>query len=205
MRMFVAANLARGLATIAMGLCSFLAAPASGTTFLFEQTMSSVPGFFVSSAITIDGGFADLPTVSNFNNPGPYPFGDGFALKDFVIVLTSGGGGRGYTLADFTAQCLAQPCSGGGPPFFPQWHISPTRIDFVDKIDQSDFIINGFGALSTIGFDTDAPVFPCNETGRCIATGIWAPIPEPASVMLLIAALIGTALGLRKRNLAERG
>jgi len=197
MRIFPATNLARALAGMAAGLYCLLAIPASATSFVFDETASSVPGFFVSASITINDGFADLPSVSNRGNPGPYPFGNGFALQAFDIILPAVPSEAHYTLADFTAS--------GFPFDFPQWSISPDGITFINKSDTTDFFIRGFDPLSTIQFESDGPTVPpdCHFTGRCIASGHWVPVPEPSSAALLIT-VIGIAFALRKRDL-QRG
>jgi hypothetical protein len=180
-----------GLGGVAALICCLVTTPVFATTFVFDETSSSVPGFVVSSSIAVNNTFADLPTVSNINNNGPYPFGDGFALQAFSITVPSGT----YTLSDFTP---ANPLSG-----VPEWSISPDGILFIDKFDANEFIITGFGAVSTIGFDTDVGG-PCMIDGACIATGYWEAVPEPASAMLLVVGLLGSAFGLRLRRKGAR-
>jgi hypothetical protein len=197
MRIFLSTNLVRFLTGMATVLSCLLASPGSATTFVFTETSSSVPLFFVNSSITINGGFANLPTIQN--GPPTPSFGN---LIAFDITLPSLVGEGHYTLADFTDSCQTPSCANGSIFSFPMWNISPGGIGFINKTDSTDFFISGFGSLSTIQFDSDGPTAPsdCEETGSCIATGHWDAVPEPATATLLIAGLLGTALALRKRN-----
>jgi hypothetical protein len=193
-----AANLAKGLAVAAAWLWCSVAISASATTYVFDQTSSSVPGFVVAASLSISGGLADLPTISNIGNPGPYNFSP---LSAFDITLPSLVGEGHYILADFSPP-------QGFPPEFPQWSISSNGIDYINATDTSDFIIKGFGALSTIEFESDGPTNPsaCESTGVCIATGQWDPVSaaEPAGATLLLAGLLGSALARRKRKWSVR-
>ena len=194
---FRRANIARGMAALVAGLWCSAAVSASATTFVFDQTGSTVPGFVVSASISIDGTLADLPTISNSFNPGPY---DLSPLSSFSFVTPSSLEGH-FTLADIIAPI---PYPAG----FPRWSISPTEISFFNMTDTSDFFIKGFGSVSTIEFESDGPTIPadCMLTGHCIATGSWDPVaaPEPASAVLLLAGLLGGALPLRKRIRSAR-
>ncbi|MGH7048359.1 MAG: PEP-CTERM sorting domain-containing protein [Stellaceae bacterium] len=173
---------------LAVGLWCAATVPALATTFVFDQTGSTVPGFVVSATISVGGTLADLPSISNQNNPGPYDFSPLSALD--ITLPTLGGD---YTLADFTPR--------GSVLDYPQWSISRSEISFIDQLDNNEFNI-AFGPASTILFESDAPTEPpeCHFTGRCIASGNWDPVPEPASSLLLLASLIGGALSLRRRR-----
>ncbi|HTV44458.1 MAG TPA: hypothetical protein VMF05_04000 [Stellaceae bacterium] len=185
-------DLARSAVMLAVGLWCGATVPASATTFVFNQTGSTVPGFVVSASISVDGTLADLPSISNLANSGPYDFSPLSALD--IILPTLGGD---YTLADFTSR--------GAVLDYPQWSISPSAINFVDQFDANEFNI-AFGATSTILFESDAPTEPreCHTTGRCIASGTWDPVSEPSSSLLLLAGLIGSALTLRWSHRTER-
>ena len=85
-------------AALAMGLAS----PAAATTYTFDQanSMLNTPGFVVDATISFTGSTFGFPTVSNFNNPGPYDFTPMAALAISFPTVPSLGT---YTLADFTA------------------------------------------------------------------------------------------------------
>lgn len=191
------ARLGKRLAVLAAALCFSVAGSAFATTFVFDQTGSTVPGFVVAASLSINGPFADLPMISSSTNPGLYDFSP---LSAFNITLPGPVGENHYTLADFTAPTHLLT--------YPDWSISPAGIDFINVTDTTDFLIGGFGVASTIGFDSDGPTTPtdCMTTGRCISTGNWDPVaaPEPASAVLLLAGLLGAALPLRKRMRAAR-
>jgi hypothetical protein len=193
---FRTANMGGGLAALAAGLWCSAAVSASATTFAFDQSGSTVPGFTVNASISIDGTLADLPTISNVGNPGPYNFSP---LSAFDFTTPSSLEGH-YTLADFTMPIYVMA--------YPRWSISATGISYFNITDTSDFIISGFGAASTIEFESDGATIPadCHFTGRCIASGSWDPVvaPEPASAVLLLSGLLGGALPLRKRIRSDR-
>jgi len=163
-------------------LCCNFAAPARATLFVYEQTSASVPGLSIDTSITVNGGLSDLPTLTQSSTP--IGFGN---LLAFDLQAPDG---VTYTLANFVAP------SGFG---FPLWSISPQGISFNNSA--SDFAI--FFAAGTIQFETDAPSNPrdCGITGRCVTTGHWAAIAEPAGAGLILVGL--SALGLwRRRTIA---
>ncbi len=160
---------------IALAVTSYVA-PASATTFVYDQLSSSVPGLLIQSSMTIAGSgtLADLPIVNSLSNP--IDFG---SLLSFSLTVTPDP--NHYSLVDFAPQ---------GINGFPLWHISPTEIDFIDAFDMSDFEINI--TLGTINFNEDGPGPLCTQTGSCMATGRWvaAPVPEPSSMLLMFTSLL---------------
>jgi hypothetical protein len=194
MRAFGAASRAKGLMALAAVLCCSAAISASATTFVFDETGSTVPGFVVAASISIDGSPADLPMISNIGNPGPYNFSPVLAFDITLPAVVDQGQ---YSLANFTAE--------GIPPFdFPRWTISPAGVTYYNATDTSEFVITGFGALSTIAFESDGPTNPpnCEVAGACVASGHWDPVAtaEPAGATLLLAGALGAVAALRRRN-----
>ena len=168
-------------------LISVLPVPSSAAVFVFEQTGASVPQLLVTSSITINGGFSDLPSVNSNSNP--IDFGN---LIAFSFVAPGAIAGS-FSLNDFVAPLSLQN--------FPLWSITPTVISFLDRFDQNEFDISGFTALSTIRLNTDAPLL-CHTTGACVVTGVWEIVPEPASIALFAAGLLGIAV-LRHRRRSD--
>lgn len=163
-------------------------ARAETLTFVQDPTVGT-PGFEASATITIAGGGtpADLPTLSNFNNPGPYDFAP---LTALMIAFPSVPNLGPYTLADFTAAATMFPNFG-----FPAWSISPSDVTFFNRADAEAFDIMGFGALAApITFATDLGGL-CGGGSACTAFGGWEPVPEPGSAASSIAALTFLTIG----------
>lgn len=162
-----------------------LPAAATPTTYVYNQTSSSVSGFNVHGSITVDGSLGSLPTLSNFS-PQPFDFGNLSAID----VSTQFGN---FTLANLT------PSGAFGLPL---WEISPSEIRFVDSMGSYDFwILFGSG---DIAFNTDAPGI-CQQTGTCKAFGSWvSTAPEPITLSLFGAGLAGS-IALRRRKQTKLG
>lgn len=166
-------------------------APSSATVFLFHQTSASVPNLFVTSAISINGSFDDLPSVSSISHT--IDFGN---LLAFDIISPVGH----FTLNDFTPACTDP---GKCLYSFPLWSISPSGIYFNSAWNESDFFITGFDVNSTIRVNSDRPsAGECRWTGACVVTGNWviSTVPEPSTVILLAAGLAGLPLARRWQN-----
>jgi hypothetical protein len=189
-------TLVRGLIGFGFLLAGWLPAfPTAAAIFTFQQTAASVPGLVVTATMTIDGDPSDLPTIDSASVSDPVDFD---RLLAFDLVSPVGH----FALSDFTPMCLSFiGCTFG----FPDWSISPGGISFIDALDASDFFITGLGHNSTIQVDTDGPVTPpeCGITGACVVTGNWiaaAIVPEPSSMLLLIAGLAAACLARHHRR-----
>ena len=173
-------------AVVLGGLAILVPAPASAApiTYAYNQTSSTFPTFNVVGSIVIDGGFGDLPILSNTGNPGPYDFGN---LLGFSLSMD----GRSYALSDFVAQ------SGFG---FPLWNVSPSAIRFVDANDATDFELQ-FGGINQVSFNADFSISGnCGTTGACKALGSWvSTVPEPFTLALFGAGVVGLGV-IRRRN-----
>jgi hypothetical protein len=176
-------------------ICLALVVPAQvagATTYVFDQTSASVPGLEVFGDMTINGGFADLPTLSNFcQSPcGPVNYGNLLAIQMSA----------NFTGVQFTRGNLTQ---SPDPTAFPMWDIAPDGsldpgIRFIDAADLGDIFDRGW-ENATIQTDTDSGG-PCFFTGACRVTGHWVAVgvPESSSLTLLANALLGLC-AIRRR------
>jgi hypothetical protein len=133
--------------------------------------------------MTINGGFADLPTLNNVcTSPcGPVNFGNLLAIE--MIANLSG--------AQFTLRDLTQSPDSTA---FPMWDIAPdgglAGIRFIDALDRTDIFDFGW-ENARIQTDTDFEGGPCFFTGACFVTGHWVAVPEGSSLVLLASGLLG--------------
>ena len=171
------------------------------TTFVFQTSSVSVPGFDPTATITINGTFADLPTLANDNQrnpiPGPFNFGNLLGLSfeypnpgvPFLPI-------EHFNLNDFTEARFV------GSHELPLWSISPNRITFLNYENGFVFDLSG----STILAADDQSGIICSQSGGCVAQGSWAAVPEPSTISLLAIGLaVFSAAKLRRRNLWEDG
>ena len=190
-------------AMAAAAICPVLAAPATAlpTNYLFEQTSATVPGLVVTGEIRINGGFADLPSLSSWqtchkSTPvcGPVDFGNllGISVESNLTAAW-------FTLHDLRPSPVSD---------YPAWDIVPDGglnpgIRWIDASDLDDIFINGW-ENSVIKTDTDDASSPCGRSGACVVTGHWiaaaVPIAEPAALSVLAAGLLLLA-GARRRRL----
>ncbi len=169
----------------------------------YNQTSATVPGLVITSSITINGGFTDLPTIASvgcgpvFGGP-PCPASLDFGnLLAFDITVPGGT----YTLADFVDPGMLPGPHPIEPWPYPSWLITPSGIRFINSIDDQDFSINF--APGTISFNTDNAAYaPCSTSGVCVTTGAFVPVPvpEPATMALLAIGAIPALRRLRRKN-----
>jgi hypothetical protein len=166
-------------------------AAAAPTHYVFEQTSTTMAGLVVTGEIEINGGFADLPSLTNSQTCnfltrlcGPVDFG---RLLDIAV-------GSNRTEASLTLHELHPSLPGD----YPAWDIVPDGdldpgIRWVDARDLNDIFINGW-ENSVIETDTDNASSPCWHTRACVVTGHWVaaalPVPEPGAITLLATGLL---------------
>jgi hypothetical protein len=170
-------------------ICLALVVPAQvagATTYVFEQTSASVPGLIVTGEMPINGGFADLPTLSNFCHApcGPVDYGNLLAFEMSAPL-------------SFIAFTRANLTQSPDPTAFPMWDIAPDGATSFGgpgiRFNNSHSDIFDFGwENATIQTDTDSGS-PCFFTGACRVTGHWVAVgvPESSSLTLLAGALLG--------------
>ncbi len=152
-----------------------------------------LPTFHVSATITIDGTFADLPSLgcrmfpdNAFACPEP-DFGKllDFDLRFFDLPT-------GYDLSTFSTFQFGFPLQD-----FPQWSITPTRIYFNNSgLDWNVLLTSG---VITHGSDGFTPLPECSVS-QCYATGYWTPVPEPSTLLLLGSGAGALAHRYRRRK-----
>ena len=181
-------RMAHSLAVVGIAATAFIfpvAAIAVPTTYVFREASSTVPGFEPIASITVNGTLADLPTVTNVGNAGPYDFGNLSALHFQIDAF-------GHTLS---LNNFITPQAGG----FPEWTISPKLIEFLTPTIAFEFTLSPGATLTTRGES------PCGSL--CIATGSWDAVSvlEPSSLSVFMATLMlaGAAFAFRRTKQTE--
>ena len=138
------------------------------TTYVFQQTSSNVSDFSAVASVIVNGTLADLPTITNVGNPGPYDFESLLGLN-FQIPGTDFSIG----LNNFIAPTL--------PGGYPDWTISPSSIDFLTArgLVAFRFTFTPSAAVTTVSG------VPCITV--CTANGSWVvDVPEPPSLPVFL-------------------
>ena len=173
-----------------------------------DQTRTPTPNFQVQASLTIDGTFADLPTIFTcsailFQAPAPLPgCADpaGIVAPLLAISITSP---FLITLDTLEPDAVLTQLPFNPTPqvlyFGPGWRLSPTGFDYFALNDSllMNFLTGDVTALS------DGPVAGCYVSTpaanqRCAAEGYWAVTPEPGT-MLLVATGGAAAMWRRRR------
>jgi hypothetical protein len=167
-----------------------LPAAATPTDYVFEQTSATLPGLVVTGKIDIDGGFADLPSLTSSQTCNSLTRTCGPIDFDRLVDIDVGSD----LTASFTLHDLRPSLSGD----YPAWDIVPDGgldpgIRWIDARDLDDIFINGW-ENSVIETDTDDADSPCGRTGACVVTGHWVdaalPVAEPTALSLLAAGFV---------------
>ncbi len=174
---------------------SCLALPASAVpiTYQYQQNGQSLPRLAIHTFITIDGTFANLPTITC----APCPDGTPINLNPLIGFTFFAPSGRVFTLANFSDEIVFPTPSGE-----PLWTISPSQIKYIDVFEAFDINL----ASGLIHYDQDG-IGLCGASGVCVTSGTFAPVvpvatPEPATWMLFLTGL--AAIGVAHRRRAAR-
>ncbi len=172
---------------------SCLALPASAVpiTYQYNQNGQSIPGLAIHAFITIDGTFANLPSLTC----APCPDGTALNLSPLIGFTFFAPSGSVFTLADFRTQ-IVDPF----PSPTPLWTIGPTNISYINLFES--FNINLTNGL--IHYDVDG-IGACGITGTCVTSGTFAPVvpvatPEPTTWLLFVTGLAAIGVAHRRRN-----
>lgn len=202
----------RVLALAALVASSFLPARVQASpmttddiTYDFIVTAAHISGFNlpqpIAISITIDGSFADLPTVDSrctVASCPPLTFGNLEALSFDAPTIAS------FTLANLIKSCpVGTPTCDPGR--FPIWSLSPNGVFYENGTDtyQIAFDFNTDPSFEGTSAKIGADGPNCfGALGTCSYTGYWAAVPEPPSMALLLSGLLAAAM-FRRRKRAE--
>jgi len=196
---------------VAISAIPGLSAAAIPIDYVFEQTSATVPGLVVTGKIEINGGFADLPSLTSSQTCNSLTRTCGPIDFDRLLDIDVG--------SNLTASFTLHDLRPSMPGSYPAWDIVPDGgldpgIRWIDARDLDDIFINGW-ENSVIETDTDDADSPCGRTRACVVTGHWVdaalPVAEPTAVSLLAAGLLilvggrssTISLSLRRRRAAS--
>lgn len=164
----------------------------ASVTFLFVQTGSTPPGAVLTTGALIlsDAAYANGISVSaNHLSPQVNWNATGIQSMEFFI------NGQSFDLNDLVPTALLPP-----PLSFVTWNVAlssapfavPTgRVYFNDSNYDVTYILNGAASSGRFEADFGPPPTPCNISGTCTFTGDVRQVPEPMSLGLFGAALLG--------------
>jgi len=185
------------IVAIAMVLIAPVAASASVIINYHPTSITPAPQDVVTASITFD---ASQPFSLDVMSKSPtISFGN---LIDLAFSIVSPGGSRSFHLSDFTAS---------GFFGFPLWHIQLSFLDdtlqgtinFVDSTASDDFsLVVNSGGIADGSFGSDFTGI-CPPLGRCNFSGEWDAVPEPATLWILVAGLLGVS-ALRHYEMGRR-
>jgi hypothetical protein len=185
------------IVAIAMVLIAPVAASASVVINYHPTSITPAPQDVVAASITFN---ASQPFSLDVTSKSPtISFGN---LIDLAFSIASPNGSRSFHLSDFTAT---------GFFGFPLWHIQLSflsdalqgTINFIDSTASDDFsLVVNSGGVADGAFGSDFQGI-CPRLGRCSFSGEWEAVPEPATLWILVAGLLGVS-ALRRFEMANR-
>ncbi len=205
------------IATLGLGV-SVPAPAAADVVYTFSQTygtptggIGGIPAGSLGVSLTFaldDAVVADQTAISaGFScSSGGYcrAYPDPVKLSDYGVTALSITAGTRFTagLEDFTGIPKGSALYWSfGLTFGPSGSLSGS-IRYTDEFDGIGFTLTG-GSVTGF-YNTDLGNYPCNITGACSFAGQVRAVPEPASIALFGAGVMGLALyRLRRRPTAS--
>lgn len=197
------------LAPALVGVLALAAAPAAHADYMFSGsgTSGTLDGASESWIFNADGGAAATGYLNNWGSPGVTAGTVAYSQTDaaFGMIITFSGGGpidaNSITIGN-GAGCAGN--TGGGTTFCtigPQdiWQAFQTGPDTIQFLAQNSsfFLSQGQTYFVNIFFDGATPT---SFTGRWLTSFTPTPVPEPGSIAIFGAGLLGLGLMLAFRR-----
>lgn len=195
-----------------IGMLALAAAPAAHADYYFSGSgpSGSLDGSTESWIFNADGGAAATGYLNNWGSPGVGASITSYSQTDPAFGMTvtfSGGGpinaasvtvGNGAGCAGSTAGGTTFCTIGGTNDIWQAFITGPDTIRFLAQ-DPSFFLMQGQDYFVNIFFDGDTPT---SFTGNWLTSFSPNPVPEPGSIAMFGAGLLGLGLmlGLRRRR-----